>query len=73
MLIVMVSVHVKPEYVEAFRAATIANATASVKEKGIDDIQKHLRVMIVQVNLVVAKGCPHTLDTGGCLERGEQR
>ncbi len=35
MLIVMVSVHVKPEYVEAFRAATIANATASVKEKGI--------------------------------------
>lgn len=35
MLIVHVHVHVKPESVEAFRAATIENASASVKEAGI--------------------------------------
>lgn len=35
MLVVHVHVHVKPEYVEAFKAATIANARESVKEPGI--------------------------------------
>ncbi len=35
MLIVHVHVRVKPECVEAFRAATIANARESVKEPGI--------------------------------------
>lgn len=35
MLIVHVQVRVKPEYVDAFREATIANARASVKESGI--------------------------------------
>ncbi|HTQ57806.1 MAG TPA: antibiotic biosynthesis monooxygenase [Bryobacteraceae bacterium] len=35
MLIVQVHVRVKPEFVEAFRAATIANARESVKEPGI--------------------------------------
>lgn len=35
MLIVHVSVRVKPDSVEAFKAATIANATASVQEPGI--------------------------------------
>ena len=35
MLIVHVHVHVKPECVPAFRAATIANAQASRKEAGI--------------------------------------
>jgi len=35
MLIVHVHVHVKPECIEAFKAATIANATASVRESGI--------------------------------------
>ena len=35
MLIVHVDVHVKPESVEAFRQATIANARQSVKEPGI--------------------------------------
>ena len=35
MLIVHVHVHVKPEFVEAFRQATIANARQSVKEPGI--------------------------------------
>jgi quinol monooxygenase YgiN len=33
--IVQVQVHVKPEAVAAFRAATLANAQASVKEPGI--------------------------------------
>ena len=35
MLIVHVHVHVKPECVEAFRAATLANARESVREPGI--------------------------------------
>ncbi|PTX95840.1 antibiotic biosynthesis monooxygenase [Opitutus sp. ER46] len=35
MLVVHVHVQVKPEYVEAFRAATRANAEASVREPGI--------------------------------------
>lgn len=35
MLIVHVHVHVKPEYVEAFREASLANASESVKEPGV--------------------------------------
>ncbi len=35
MLIVHVHVHVKPAAVEAFKTATVANATASVQEPGI--------------------------------------
>jgi quinol monooxygenase YgiN len=35
MLIVHVHVHVKPESVEAFKAATLANARESIKEAGI--------------------------------------
>ena len=35
MLIVHVHVHVKPDQIEAFKTATIANATASVREPGI--------------------------------------
>lgn len=35
MLVVHVHVHVKPEYVEAFREASAANAAQSVKEPGI--------------------------------------
>ena len=35
MLIVHVHVHVKPEFVEAFKQATIENASNSVKEPGI--------------------------------------
>jgi quinol monooxygenase YgiN len=35
MLVVHVHIHVKPEYVEAFKKATIANARESIKEPGI--------------------------------------
>ena len=35
MLVVHVFVHVKPEFVEAFKAATIENARNSVQEPGI--------------------------------------
>jgi len=35
LLVVEVSVHVKPDAVEAFRAATLANAQASVREPGV--------------------------------------
>jgi quinol monooxygenase YgiN len=35
MLVVHVQVHVKPECVEAFKLATLANACASLKEPGV--------------------------------------
>jgi quinol monooxygenase YgiN len=35
MLVIHVHVHVKPEYVEPFRQATIANARASLSEPGV--------------------------------------
>ena len=35
MFIVQVTVKVKPEYIEAFREATVANASSSVQEPGI--------------------------------------
>ena len=35
MLVVHVHVHVRPEHVEAFKQATIANARESIKEPGI--------------------------------------
>ena len=35
MLIVHVHVHVKPEYVDAFKQASLANARESIKEPGI--------------------------------------
>ena len=35
MLIVHVHVHVKPESIEAFKTATLANARESVKEPGV--------------------------------------
>lgn len=35
MLIVHVHVHVKPEWVEAFRAATLENARNSIQEPGV--------------------------------------
>jgi quinol monooxygenase YgiN len=34
MLILLVNVHVKPECVETFKAATLANARASMQEQG---------------------------------------
>jgi autoinducer 2-degrading protein len=46
MLIVHVHVHVKPDHVEAFRAASLANARASVEEPGVirfDVIQERER------------------------------
>jgi autoinducer 2-degrading protein len=35
MLIAHIQVHVKPEFVEAFKQATLANASNSIKEPGI--------------------------------------
>jgi len=55
MLIVHVHVHVKPDCVEAFKVATIANASASVREPGIarfDVVQQHddpTRFVLVEV------------------------
>jgi quinol monooxygenase YgiN len=55
MLIVHVNVHVKPDFVEAFKEITIENASNSVKEPGIarfDVIQQldnPTRFMLVEV------------------------
>ena len=35
MLIVQVFVHVKPEFVDAFKLATLDNATNSIREPGV--------------------------------------
>jgi len=35
MLILLVNIHVKPECLEAFKAASLANARASVQEAGV--------------------------------------
>jgi quinol monooxygenase YgiN len=35
MLIVHVHVHVQPQHIDAFKAATLANARASIREPGI--------------------------------------
>jgi quinol monooxygenase YgiN len=55
MLIVHVQVHVKPEFIESFRQATIENARNSIHEDGIarfDVIQQHddpTRFVLVEV------------------------
>jgi len=55
MLVVQVQVHVKPECVEAFKQATLANARASVQEPGVarfDVVQQQddpTRFMFVEV------------------------
>ncbi|MCP3062329.1 antibiotic biosynthesis monooxygenase [Myxococcus sp. K38C18041901] len=53
--VVHVHVHVKPEHVEAFREATLANARESVKEPGvarfdvIQDSEDATRFVLVEV------------------------
>lgn len=55
LLVVEVSVHVKPDAVEAFRAATLTNARASVCEPGIarfdflQDREDPTRFVLVEV------------------------
>ena len=55
MLVVHVHVHVKPECIEAFKAATLANARESLKEPGVarfDVIQQQddpTRFVLVEV------------------------
>jgi quinol monooxygenase YgiN len=55
LLIVHVHVHVKPEHIDAFHAATLANARESVKEPGIarfdviQDAEDASRFVLVEV------------------------
>ncbi|WP_438018670.1 putative quinol monooxygenase [Sorangium sp. So ce315] len=55
LFIVHVHVHVKPEHIDAFRQATLDNASASVKEPGIarfdvvQDIEDPARFVLVEV------------------------
>lgn len=65
MLIVHVHVHVKPEFVEAFKNATIENANNSVQEPGIarfDVIQQQddpTRFVLVEVYRSVEATAAH--------------
>jgi (4S)-4-hydroxy-5-phosphonooxypentane-2,3-dione isomerase len=65
LLIVHVHVHVKPECVEAFTAATLANAQASVREPGIarfDVVQQSddpTRFVLVEVYRTPAAPAAH--------------
>ena len=65
MLIVQVHARVKPEFVEAFREATVANASQSVKEPGIarfDLIQQQddpTRFVLVEVYRTAADPARH--------------
>ncbi len=65
MLIVHVFVHVKPECVEAFKAASIENAQHSIQEPGIarfDVIQQHddpARFVLVEVYRDAAAPAAH--------------
>ncbi|MFY2564276.1 antibiotic biosynthesis monooxygenase [Corallococcus terminator] len=53
--VVQVHIHVKPEHVDAFREATVANARASAKEPGIarfdflQDSEDPTRFVLVEV------------------------
>jgi quinol monooxygenase YgiN len=55
MLIVHVHVHVKPEHIEAFKTATLANAQASIHEPGIarfdviQQVDEPTRFVLVEV------------------------
>ena len=57
MLIVQVMVHAKPEAVDAFKAATLANARQSVEEPGVArfDVIQHrddpTRFVLVEVDV----------------------
>ena len=65
MLVVHVHVRVTPECIEAFKAATIANAAASVKEPGIarfDVVQQAddpTRFVLVEVYRTAAAPAAH--------------
>ncbi len=65
MLVVHIHVHVKPESVEAFRQATVANASNSVQEPGIarfDVLQQAddpTRFVLVEVYRTAAAPAAH--------------
>jgi autoinducer 2-degrading protein len=65
MLVVHVHVHVKPEYVEAFRRASLENASKSVRESGVacfDVIQQaddQTRFVLVEVYRTLKASARH--------------
>ena len=65
MNIVLVHVHVKPEFVEAFKQASIENASNSIKEEGIarfDVIQQNddpTRFILVEVYKTTEASAAH--------------
>jgi len=65
LLVVHVDVRVKPEVVEAFRTATLANASASRKEPGVvrfdvvQDLEDAARFVLVEVYRDAAAAAAH--------------
>lgn len=65
LLVVHVQVHVRPEAVEAFRTATLANASASRREPGVvrfdvaQDLDDATRFVLVEVYRDAAAAAAH--------------
>ncbi len=65
MQIVHVHVHVKPEFVEAFKQATLENATNSVKEAGIarfdviQQVEDPTRFILVEIYKMAEASAAH--------------
>lgn len=65
LLVVHVQVHAKPDCVEAFRTATLANASASRKEPGMvrfdvaQDVEDPTRFVLVEVYRDAAAAAAH--------------
>ncbi len=65
MQIVHVHVHVKPEFVEAFKRATLENATNSIKEAGIarfdviQQVEDPTRFILVEIYKTAEASAAH--------------
>lgn len=74
MLVVHVHVHVKPEAIEAFKAATLENARNSVQEAGIarfdilqqsDDPTRFVLVEVYRTGEAPGRTSSHRITPGG--------
>src|SRR5690349_17192743 len=45
----------------------------NIKQQRVDDFQKHIRILKVEVHLIGAECGPYLPGAGGCIECGEQR
>ena len=75
MLIIHVDIHIDPSHIDAFKAATLANATASVQEPGIarfdvlqdNDDPTHCHFACDTAPVVCSNGAPPICGNGAPL------